>query len=80
MRELRRWNKSQERQRRQALKEYGRLQFRVNAASLDDQLRVGGGRSYDDRPLVDRVLAFRGSVFRFIFGTLFFLFWNVATR
>jgi hypothetical protein len=80
MRELRRWNKRQERQRRQALKEYGRLQFRVNAASLDDRLRLGGGRSYDDRPLIDRVLAFRGSVFRFAFGTLFFLFFNVAMR
>jgi serine/threonine protein kinase len=80
MRELRRWNKRQERQRRQALKEYGRLEFRLHAATLDDRLRLGGGRSYDDRPLVDRVLAFRGSVFRFIFGTLFFLFWNAATR
>jgi serine/threonine protein kinase len=77
-RELRRWAKTQERQRKDALKEYERHQIRRHAASLDSGIRRRGG-SYDDRPLIDRVLAFRGSVFRFAFITPVLLAFNAAT-
>src|SRR3954471_11461953 len=59
--ELRRWNKAQERHRRQAVKEYQVYQMRRHAAQIDARIRSGPGESYDDRPLVDRVIAFRGS-------------------
>jgi serine/threonine-protein kinase len=76
-RELRRWNKAQERHRRQAVKEYQVYQMRRHAATID--ARSGHGDRYDDRPLVDRVIAFRGSVFRFVFATLFLGILNAAT-
>jgi serine/threonine protein kinase len=79
-RDLRRWNKAQERQRRRALKEYTQHQFRENAAAVDSRIRSNYGDSYDDRPLVDRVLAFRASVFRFIFFTIVFIVLNAASR
>src|SRR3954469_7192967 len=79
-RDLRRWNKAQERQRRRALKEYTQHQFRENAAAVDSRIRSNYGDSYDDRPLVDRVLAFRASVFRFIFFTIVFIILNAASR
>jgi serine/threonine-protein kinase len=67
--ELRRWNKAQERHRRQAVKEYQVYQMRRHAATIDSRSRHGD--RYDDRPLVDRVIAFRGSVFRFVFASVF---------
>jgi serine/threonine protein kinase len=78
--ELRRWHKMQERQRRRALKEYTQQQFRANAAAVESRIRSKYGDTYDDKPLIDRVLAFRSSVFRFIFFSTFFMFINVATR
>ena len=79
-RELRRWHKEQERQRRHALKDYDKHMIRHHAAVVDSRVRSRYGSSYDDRPLIDRVLAFRGAVFRFAVGTPFFLFVNIATR
>ena len=76
--ELRRWNKAQERHRRQAVKEYQVYQMRRHAAQIDARIRSDHG-SYDDKPLVDRVIAFRGSVFRFVFGSFFLGFINAAT-
>jgi serine/threonine-protein kinase len=78
--ELRRWNKAQERQRRQAVKEYQVYQMRRHAAQIDSRVRADHRGSYDDKPLVDRVIAFRGSVFRFVFGSFLFGFINVATN
>jgi serine/threonine protein kinase len=77
--ELRRWNKAQERHRRQAIKEYQVYQMRRHAAHIASRAGAEHGGAYDDKPLVDRVIAFRGSVFRFVFGTIFFGFINAAT-
>jgi serine/threonine-protein kinase len=77
--ELRRWHRAQERHRRQAVKEYQVYQMRRHAAQIDSRSRSSQGRSYDDKPLVDRVIAFRGSVFRFIAGSMFFGFINAAS-
>jgi serine/threonine protein kinase len=77
--ELRRWNKGQERHRRQAVKEYQVYQMRRHAAQIDSRIRAGHGSDYDDKPLVDRVIAFRGSVFRFVFGSFFLGILNAAT-
>jgi len=79
-RELRRWHKEQERQRRRAMKDFDKHLIRHHAAVVDSRVRSRHGGSYDDRPLIDRVLAFRGAVFRFAVGTPFFLFVNVATN
>jgi serine/threonine protein kinase len=65
--EMRRWNRSQEKHRRDAVKEYQIYQMRRHAAQIDSRIREGTGDHYDDKPLVDRVIAFRGSVFRFVF-------------
>jgi hypothetical protein len=78
--ELRRWHKMQERQRRRALKEYTQHQFRANAAAVESRIRSKYGDTYDDKPLIDRVLGFRSAVFRFIFFSAFFMFINIATR
>ena len=77
--ELRRWNKAQERHRRQAVKEYQVYQMRRHAAQIDARTREKHGGSYDDRPLVDRVIAFRGSVFRFVFLSFGLGIFNAAT-
>jgi serine/threonine protein kinase len=77
--ELRRWNKAQERHRRQAVKEYQVYQMRRHAAQIDARIRQGYGNSYDDKPLVDRVIAFRGSVFRFVFLSFGLGIFNAAT-
>jgi serine/threonine-protein kinase len=77
--ELRRWNKAQERHRRQAVKEYQVYQMRRHAAQIDARIRSTHGNSYDDRPLVDRVIAFRGSVFRFVFLSFGLGIFNAAT-
>jgi serine/threonine-protein kinase len=77
--ELRRWNKAQERHRRQAVKEYQVYQMRRHAAQIDARIREKHGGSYDDRPLVDRVIAFRGSVFRFAFLSFGLGILNAAT-
>jgi serine/threonine-protein kinase len=63
--EMRRWNKSQDRYRRQAEKEYHVYQMRQRASEIDARVRSEFSDSYDDRPLIDRVLAFRGAVVRF---------------
>ena len=77
--ELRRWNKAQERHRRQAVKEYQIYQMRRHAAQIDARIRSGHGDKYDDKPLVDRVIAFRGSVFRFVFLSFTLGIFNAAT-
>jgi serine/threonine protein kinase len=77
--ELRRWNKAQERHRRQAVKEYQVYQMRRHVAQIDGRIREKHGGSYDDRPLVDRVIAFRGSVFRFAFLSFGLGILNAAT-
>jgi serine/threonine-protein kinase len=77
--ELRRWNKAQERHRRQAVKEYQVYQMRRHAAQIDARIREKHGGDYDDRPLVDRVIAFRGSVFRFVFLSFGLGILNAAT-
>jgi serine/threonine protein kinase len=77
--ELRRWNKAQERHRRQAVKEYQVYQMRRHAAQIDARIREKHSGSYDDRPLVDRVIAFRGSVFRFAFLSFGLGIFNAAT-
>ena len=77
--ELRRWNKAQERHRRQAVKEYQVYQMRRHAAQIDARIRTGASDRYDDRPLVDRVIAFRGSVFRFVFLSFGLGILNAAT-
>jgi serine/threonine protein kinase len=80
-RQLRRWHKDQERDRRRAWKDYGENLIRRHAVAIDK--RVGssrGGGGYDDQPLIDRVLAFRGSVFRFLFFTPFFMALNAGTH
>lgn len=77
--ELRRWNKAQERHRRDAVKEYQIYQMRRHAAHIDARIREGDGDRYDDKPLVDRVIAFRGSVFRFVFGSFFLGMINAAS-
>jgi serine/threonine protein kinase len=68
-RELRRWAKTQERQRKDALKQFEQHQTWRHAATLDNRIRAKHSRSYDDKPLIDRVLAFRGAFFRFAFIT-----------
>ena len=78
--ELRRWNKDQDRARRRAMKDFYDDQIHRHAASLDLRVKSGGERSYDDKPLIDRVLAFRGSVFRFLFFTPMFMFINIGTN
>jgi serine/threonine-protein kinase len=78
-RETRRWTKQQERYRRQAEKEYHIYQMRRHAAAIDGRARDKYGDSYDDKPLVERVIAFRGSVFRFFFGSIFFGMLNAGT-
>ena len=79
--ELRRWNKAQERHRRQAVKEYQVYQMRRHAAQIDSRVRDGlSSDKYDDKPLVDRVIAFRGSVFRFVFLSFFLGIFNAATN
>ena len=70
--DLRRWHKAQERHRRQAVKEFQVYQMRRHAAQIDARIRATHGNKYDDKPLVDRVIAFRGSVVRFVIGTFFF--------
>jgi serine/threonine protein kinase len=65
-REVRRWNRSQDRYRRQAEKEYHIYQMRQRASEIDSRVRSEFSDGYDDRPLIDRVLAFRGSVVRFL--------------
>jgi serine/threonine protein kinase len=77
---LRRWYKAQERQRRRALKDYAQQQFRANAAAVDSRVRSRYGETYDDKPLIDRVLAFRASVFRFVFFSIVFMIMNAASR
>jgi serine/threonine-protein kinase len=77
--ETRRWTKQQERYRRQAEKEYHVYQMRRHAATIDARIRDRYGDSYDDKPLVDRVIAFRGSVFRFLFGSFFLGMVNAGT-
>ena len=77
--ELRRWNKAQERHRRQAVQEYQVYQMRKHAAQIDARIREKHGGDYDDRPLVDRVIAFRGSVFRFFFLSFGLGIFNAAT-
>jgi hypothetical protein len=75
-RELRRWSKTQTRQRKRALRDYRRLQIQWHAASLEKALNRGD--SYDDKPLIDRVIAFRRSAFRFAVITPLALFLNVG--
>ncbi|HET9424034.1 MAG TPA: protein kinase [Gemmatimonadaceae bacterium] len=77
--EMRRWNRQQERHRREAANEYRIYQMRRHAAAIDSRAREKFGDSYDDKPLVDRVIAFRGSVFRFMFFTPFLGIINAAT-
>jgi hypothetical protein len=52
--------------------------MRRHAAQIDSRVRDREGRNYDDKPLVDRVIAFRGSVVRFILGTFLFGILNAA--
>jgi serine/threonine-protein kinase len=79
-REFRRWATEQERGRRHALKEYSRDQIRRHAVAVGQRIRSSRGRGYDDKPLIDRVLAFRGSVFRFMFFTPVFMAINAGTH
>ena len=76
--EMRRWNKAQDKHRRDAVKEYQIYQMRRHAAQIDSRFRETGGDRYDDKPLVERVIAFRGSVFRFAFGSFFLGMINAA--
>ena len=78
--QLRRWTKGQERGRRRAMSDFNRDQVLRHAATLDQRIRSGSDQAYDDQPLIDRVLAFRGSVFRFIFFTPMFLIINIGTN
>jgi serine/threonine protein kinase len=77
---LRKWQREQDKDRRRALKDYDRHLIRHHAALVDSRVRSRHGNSYDDSPLVDRVLVFRGAAFRFIIGTPFFLIVNITTR
>lgn len=78
--QLRRWNKDQERERRRAVKEYSQRQIHRHAIALDQRIRSSRGEGYDDKPLVDRVLAFRGAVGRFVFLTPMFMIINIGTH
>ena len=78
--QLRHWNKDQERERRRALHEYAQHQIRRNAVAIDRRVRSSRERGYDDQPLIDRVLAFRGSVVRFLFFTPLFIVINAGTH
>ncbi|MEO5567627.1 MAG: protein kinase, partial [Gemmatimonadaceae bacterium] len=74
----RQWNKQQAQYRRQAEKEFHAYRLRLHAAAIDSRIRDRYGDSYDDKPLVERVIAFRGSVFRFVFFTPFLGILNAA--
>ena len=77
--ELRHWYKAQ---RRLALAERS-LAIAGGALSLHDEQRVIGLRmshGYDDRPLEDRVIAFRRSLVSFVVMTPMFLVMNIASH
>ena len=78
-RELRRWNSEQKQSRSQTQSEVDQDHRRLIGAALNLRVRRRNrGRKYDDQPLIDRVLAFRGAVFRFLTLTPMFLFINAT--
>ena len=80
-RELRHWYKAQ---RRLAMAERS-LAIAGGALSGHDEqrvigMRVGRGDAYDERPLEDRVIAFRRSLVSFVVMTPMFLIMNIASH
>ena len=78
--ELRRWYKAQ---RRLALVERS-LAVAGRSLTVDERhvigLRVGAEYRYDERPIEDRVIAFRRSLVSFVVMTPIFLVMNIASR